>query len=354
MRKIVHGGDIYSKSHIHNLLDLSANINPLGMPDKVKKAIIDNINNYEAYPDPLCRDLRKALSNYHNINEDFIVCGNGAADVIFRLVLALKPKKALILAPTFAEYEEALSLSNTEVSYYDLKEENNFEIQEDVLQSINSDLDIFFMCNPNNPTGIALEKDKVLKIAEKCKDNNVLLVLDECFSDFLINEEEYSFVPYLKDYKNVFILKAFTKMYAMAGIRLGYGLCSDLSFISKISNIGQPWSVSTVAEKAGLAALEETEFVDKTKSVIKENREYLLKELKKLGFTTYKSMINYILFKSPIIDLKTKTERYGILIRSCSNYRNLDDSFYRIAVKSRESSERFINALKMIVKEENK
>lgn len=354
MRKIVHGGDIYSKSHIENLLDLSANINPLGMPEKVKKAIIDNIENYEAYPDPLCRSLRKALAEAHNINEDFIVCGNGAADVIFRLVLSLKPKKAIILAPTFAEYEEALSLNNTEITYYDLKEENNFEIQEDVLESINSDLDVFFMCNPNNPTGVALKKDKVLKIAEKCKENNVILIIDECFSDFLVNEEEYSFVPYLKGYKNVFILKAFTKMYAMAGIRLGYGLSSNTDLINKISNTGQPWSVSTVAEKAGLAALEETEFVKNTKEVIRENRDYLLKELSNLGFTVYDSMINYILFRSPISNLKAKIEEYGILIRSCSNYRNLDDSFYRIAVKSYKDSERFINVLKMIIKEENK
>lgn len=350
MRKLVHGGDIYSKSHIKNLLDLSANINPLGMPVRVKEAIIDNIENYEAYPDPLCRELRYELSRFHNIKEEAIVCGNGAADIIFRLILALKPKKALILAPTFAEYEEALKLSEAEIIYYDLKEENSFEIQEDILNFITEDLDMVFLCNPNNPTGIPLEKEKVLKLAAKCRDMKVTLVIDECFSDFLEKEEDYSVVPYLEDYENIFILKAFTKMYAMAGVRLGYGLSYNEELMQKVSSIGQPWSVSTVAQKAGVQALKESEFVNKTKFIIRENRQYLIKEMRTLGFTVYDSKVNYVLFKSSVKDLKPKLEKYGILIRSCSNYKNLDNSFYRIAVKSREDSERLINSLKEIVK----
>ena len=350
MRKLVHGGDIYSKSHIENLLDLSANINPLGMPVKVKEAIIENIENYEAYPDPLCRELKSELSRYHNISEEAIVCGNGAADVIFRLILALKPKKALILAPTFAEYEEALKHSEAEIIYYDLKEEYNFQVKEDILDFITEDLDMVFLCNPNNPTGIPLEKDSVLKLAAKCRDMKVNLVIDECFSDFLEKEEDYSVVSYLEEYKNIFILKAFTKMYAMAGVRLGYGLSCNEEIMQKVSSIGQPWSVSTVAQKAGVQALKEIEFVNKTKFIIRENRQYLIKEIRTLGFTVYDSKVNYVLFKSSIKDLKPKLEKCGILIRSCSNYKNLDDSFYRIAVKSKEDSERFIDSLKEIVK----
>ncbi len=350
MRKLIHGGDIYSKSYINNLLDLSANINPLGMPPKVKKAIVSNLESYEAYPDPLCREIRQDLSKYHNIDKDYIVCGNGAADIIFRLVYALKPKKALVLAPTFAEYEEALKESDTFISYYDLDPRNNFKIKDDILLLIKEDIDIFFLCNPNNPTGIPLTKEEIKEIAHCCEKHKVILVIDECFTDFLEEEEKYSFVPYLKEYENVFILKAFTKMYAMAGIRLGYGLCSNIEFINKISSIGQPWNVSTVAQSAGVAALKENEFVYKTKKIIKENREYLLKELNSLGFTTYNSKVNYILLKSPISDLKSKSEKYGILIRSCANYRNLDDSFYRIAVKSKDDCERFIRAMKEIIK----
>ena len=139
-------------------------------------------------------------------------------------------------------------------------------------------------------------------------------------------------------------------MYAMAGIRLGYALSSNTSIIDKIRGTGQPWSVSKVAEEAGIAALKETEFVRTTKKYIKENREYLIKELKLLGFTVYPSEVNYLMFKSSITELKEKIEEYGILIRSCSNYRNLDGSFYRIAVKDKKSCLRLINALKEIVK----
>ena len=179
---------------------------------------------------------------------------------------------------------------------------------------------------------------------------SVNVIIDECFSDFLEEEEKYSVVPCLQDYKNIFILKAFTKMYAMAGIRLGYGISFNKELIQKVSGIGQPWSVSTVAQKAGVQALKEIEFVNKTKFIIKENRQYLIKEIRTLGFKVYDSKVNYVLFKSSVKDLKLKLEKYGILIRSCSNYKNLDDSFYRIAVKSKEDCERFINSLKEIIK----
>lgn len=350
MTNLVHGGDIYTKRNTNTefILDFSANINPFGMPDGVKKAIIDNIESYTNYPDPLCRELKEAIELYENIDSSNIVCGNGAADVIFKITLGLKPKKALLIAPTFAEYEEAINLVNGEIKYYNLKEENGFCINDDILNYITSDLDIMFICNPNNPTGIPLKKEEVFKILDKCKRNNVILVVDECFIDFLINEEDYSVKSYINNYSNLIILKAFTKMYAMAGIRLGYMMCSNTSIIDKISNIGQPWSVSTVASKCGVAALKEVGFVNKTKEYIKKNREYLIQELSNLGYKVFESKVNFVLFKTNNTNIKDELEKYGILIRSCSNYRNLNEEYFRIAVKSEENNKYFINSLKEI------
>ena len=349
MKKLIHGGDIYTKRNTkEKIIDFSANINPLGLPNSVKQAIIDNIDSYESYPDPLCRELRERLSQHIKINKDNIICGNGAADLIFKVTMALKPKKALLIAPTFAEYEEALNLVESEIQYYELNEQNNFIIDENILNCICPQLDIMFICNPNNPTGIAIKKEEVIKIAEVCKSNNVILVVDECFTDFLIEEYEYSICEYLNEYNNVIILKAFTKIYAMAGIRLGYMLCSNKSILSKVSNIGQPWSVSTVASKCGVAALDEVDYVNKTKLYIKNNREYLKKELEALGYKVFPSQVNYILFKSKDTSIKEKLEYYGILIRSCSNYKVLDNKYFRIAVKSRSDNEYLISCLKEI------
>ena len=320
MKELIHGGDIYSFNK--NIIDFSANINPLGMPLSVKKAIIDNIENYKAYPDPLCRSLRKALAKKEKTSMENILCGNGAADIIFKIALGIKPKKALILAPTFSEYEEALKLVNCKINYYKLKEENNFFIKDDILNYLNEEIDIIF-----------------------------LMVVDECFMDFIYDEENYSISSYINNFKNLIILKAFTKIYAMAGIRLGYMLSSNEEIINKISSIGQPWSVSSVAAFSGEAALKEEEFVNKTKLYIKENREFLKKELENLGFKVFNSKANYIFFKSNILNLKEYLKEKGVLIRSCNNYIALNKDYYRIAVKSKEDNKILIKCLKELIKE---
>ena len=350
MKNITHGGDIYTKYNTDSerIIDFSANINPLGMPGSVKEAIISNIDNYTAYPDPLCRELRKGLSNYHSINKDYILCSNGAAEIIYKIVLALKPAKAMVLAPTFSEYESALKMVGAEINYYVLNEENDFKIENDILDHIKPHLDIVLICNPNNPTGIPLAREKMIQMLDKCKKNNTLLVVDECFTDFLIDEEEYSIIDMIESYDNLIILKAFTKIFAMAGIRLGYMLCSNNIINDKIDNALQPWSVSTVAIKAGTAALKEKEYVLETKRYVKENREYLIDELKKAGFTVFESKANYIFFKSNSDDLDKKLVQYGILIRSCKNYRGLSKNYYRIAVKNRKDNQYLIKCLNSI------
>lgn len=348
---IVHGGDIYSENSAPRLIDFSANINPLGMPESVKQVIIDNIEKFSSYPDPLCRELRKAIAKGENTKMESILCGNGAADIIFKIALALKPKKALILAPTFSEYEEALKLVSCEVCHYLLKEENEFTINSDILDYITDKLDIIFLCNPNNPTGIPLKFESVIKIAERCRENKVILVVDECFIDFLIDEEKYSISKYIDAFKNLIVLKAFTKIYAMAGIRLGYMLCSDKNLIEKISLVGQPWSVSSVASIAGSSAMLQKDYVKDTKEYIKKNRKYLKYELKKLGFKVFDSKANYIFFKCEAVDIKEYLKSKGILIRSCNNYIGLGENYFRIAVKSREDNEILIRFMYKYFKE---
>lgn len=348
MKQLVHGGDIYSEEITCDFIDFSANINPFGIPDSVKQAIIDNLDKYSYYPDPLCRELREAIARHENTLSKNVVCGNGAADIIFRIALALKPKQALLISPTFSEYEEAIKLVDGEIKYYDLEEKGDFYVKDDILEYITSDIDIMFVCNPNNPTGIPLIYEKMIKIADKCKQNNVILVVDECFIDFLKNEEEYSVSKYIKEYDNLIILKAFTKIYAMAGIRLGYMLSSNEDIINKISGIGQPWSVSTVASKGGIAALEEIDYVNKTKEYIDKNRDYLIKELKKLDYKVFDSKANFIFFKSENSNIKNELKKYGILIRACENYKNLNDKFFRIAVKSEKDNKKFIEIMRKI------
>lgn len=344
-----HGGDIYTyqMNNTEKIIDFSANINPLGICESVKEALHESVNMIHNYPDPYQRKLKQAIAEYENVPKEWIVCGNGAADIIFRLVYARKPKKSLLLAPTFSEYEEALKSMECEIIYYKLEEEKEFQLQKDIVQMIDDTLDIVWICNPNNPTGKTSSNEILQLILDECEKKDVLLVIDECFNDFLDNPDKYSFKDKL-DSANLFILKAFTKMYAIPGVRLGYGL-SNQNIINQIEQTGQTWSVSGIAQHIGCTVVKERDYVQKTRSIIKKERIYLEQELTRIGMKVYKSEANYILFKSPYsVDLLEKLQSYNILIRSCKNYKELDETYYRVAIKTNEENNKLVDALKEI------
>ncbi len=345
-----HGGDIYLyiKNNEIKPLDYSANINPLGLPAGVKKTLADSIDSYSAYPDIYCRKLTEAVSFYENIKPDSILFGNGAADLIFRICYALMPKSALLTAPTFSEYEKALLNVNCKIEYYSLNPENNFDVGNDILEKINGK-DIVFICNPNNPTGNITVKSLLYKLSEKCLKENCYMVIDECFMDFVNEEQKQSFKEYLTDFENVIIVKAFTKTFAMAGLRLGYCLCHSKRIIYKIRKSSQPWSVSTPAQIAGIAALKDIDYLTKTAMVIKNERGYLTKRLRDFGFKVFESHTNFILFRTEQKDLYDKLYKKGILIRKCDNFNGIDNTYYRIAVKCSEDNEKLINAISELI-----
>lgn len=237
--------------------------------------------------------------------------------------------------------------------YVPLSEEKGFVPQENFIDRITEDIDMVFFCNPNNPTGILADRSYVEKLLQRCKRSDAFLVLDECFIDFIENSEAYTMKAYLETYTNFFLLKAFTKKYAMAGIRLGYGFCSDNQTLENMQAVMQPWNVSVLAQEAGIAALKEKEYVKETLSKIKAEKEWLLEKLRKLELFCYPSKANYIFFKGPL-HLKENCLKQGIAIRDCSNYPNLEKGFYRIAVRKREENERLTEALEYILNGEKR
>ena len=349
MSKHKHGGDIYSHSY---LSDYSANINPLGPPPGVLTAVKESAGMIANYPDVEQRELKKALSRKIGTKPEYLIFGNGAAELIFALALGLRPKRALLAAPGFAEYEEALLAAGCKVEYYPLLEEKNFVVQPDYLEYLSSDVDMLFLCNPNNPTGSLTERKLLLKIAEKCRECQITMVVDECFNGFLDEPWEYTLKEWTDQYPNLFLLNAFTKIYAMPGLRLGYGICSDMQVLEQMCRVLQPWSVSLPAQRAGVAALKEEVYVETARALIREEKYYLAKELQRLGFVVWNPAANYIFFKGPEGLLKA-CQRKGYLIRDCANYRNLSAGYYRIAVRTREENAAFIIALKQIMQEAN-
>lgn len=351
---LIHGGDVYSarQKMKQEPLDFSANINPMGMPPGAVRAAADALQQCTQYPDPLCRELRAALAAYEGIPAEQIVCGNGAADLIFRIVAATHPQRALLLEPTFAEYEQALRSMDCSIAYFPLQESEGFVLPEAFLQQLTPEINLLFLCNPNNPTGRTVSPALLQEIWKRCEEAGILLVVDECFNEFLEHPEQNTLKGVLKTGANSVILKAFTKSFAMPGLRLGYGLCGNRDLAERIFSCGQPWGVSIPAQAAGVAALQEQGYLERMRRLIQTERRWLSENLARLGLRVFPSEANYILFRTETeIPLRERMEQRGVLIRACGNYRGLDDRYYRIAVRGHDENERLIAALKCALEE---
>lgn len=336
-----HGGDIYRNQVVY---DFSANINPLGIPEEIVAAAYEGILQSAHYPDSYCEGVVEAISREEKVKPSQIIMGNGAAELIFALCNTLRPRRALLLAPTFGEYEQALAFQGCQVDYYYLIKENEFAIQETYLDEMEKQYDVIFLCNPNNPTGDCIPEKLLQRIVKKAKQLNTMVVVDECFQEFLDQGRRYSVIDCCDENSNVFVLKAFTKLYAMAGLRLGYGITGNETLLRTMRLGLQPWNVSIPAQKAGEKALELKDYVARTEKLIKNERQYLKEQLQELGYQVYGSHANYIFFFGEE-DLYDYCLEKQFLIRSCSNYVGLEQGYYRIAVRTHEENKALMKCL---------
>lgn len=346
-----HGGNIYKKARElgipeSQILDFSANLSPLGIPEGVKNSMIKAIDGLINYPDPDCTVLTAAIASFDKVKEDQILCGNGGADLLFRLALALKPKKVLLPVPAFVEYEESLKAVDAQIEHFYL--DQDFKVRENLLDGMKPEHDLLVICNPNNPTGLLVERELLLRVLDRAIQLDMHVLVDECFLEIYPEEQEYTLKGYLDRYPNLIILKSFTKMYAIPGVRLGYVLCGNPVFLQKMKASGQAWSVSYFAQEAGVAALEETEYRRQTIQLIADENQFMKEELSKLPIRLFEGVVNYFFFQAPgVTDLDKRLEKHGIMIRNCSNYVNLGNDYFRVAVKKREDNLRLLEALKM-------
>ena len=351
-----HGGNIekFKRKYGYYPLDFSSNISCLGMPGGVKNALMDAAGKAVGYPDPECYLLREAIASYvsgvvgDQVFPEQIYCGNGAADLIYRLVYAIKPVKALLPVPSFLEYEAALQQVDCEIIYYETKEKNQFRIQEDILDAITDGVEMVFITQPNNPTGAFCDMNLLHDIMYRCSDVGARLVVDECFMEFVREPAEHTMLPCVID-NNLVILKSFTKAYGMAGVRLGYLVTRDEMLIDILKRVGAPWSVSSMAQAAGIAALHEDEFIGNLGELVAEARAKLENGLRELGLRVIPGEANYVLFYTKKKDFKKKLEERGILIRTCIDYRGLGTGWYRVAVRKVEDNDKLLAAIKEVM-----
>ena len=345
MQEQEHGGDIYSASY---RVDYSVSVNPLGTPHSVRHAVMRSAGVLERYPDVKCRDLRRKLSDLLHLPAHWITCGNGAAELIYTVALARRPKKALVICPGFSEYEKALHTAGCgEILYYLCSRENEFRVEEDVLDLITEDVDMMYLCNPGNPTGILIRPELVLRILKRCTEKEVLLAADECFLEMTAHPGEHTLLGHVADNSNLIVLRSFTKTYAMPGVRLGYLVTSNRELIEKIRFSVQPWPVSIPAQMAGEAALDEKDYLEESRVLIVRERRYMRQSFERIGIRCYDSEANFLFFEGPENLLALSAKR-GILIRDCRGYRGLGPGYYRVAIRTRRDNEELCGILSNI------
>jgi len=346
--KYLHGGNVVRASRAYGLepdsiIDFSANINPLGPPKAALDAITANHRLIARYPDPECVELRSSLARYLDLAPSHLVLGNGASELIHLVVGVMKPRKAGILIPTFSEYQHALDAAGCEAVYIPLFRDAGFlPDTEDLLRRL-AGLDMLFVCNPNNPTGSVFRRESFLRILDAAEESGVFIVADEAFIDFVDDASEITLRRETTGRENLLVLGSLTKIFALPGLRVGYGISSP-SFAERMWRAKDPWSVNALAQAASVACLGDTKFLAKTAKWLRSERAYLYGGLCKLpGVSPYPPSANYILAGIrdtglAASDLCDSLGRKGILVRDCGNFPGLDEYHVRFAVKTREQN----------------
>lgn len=364
-----HGGNVYRvfrEKKVREILDYSSNINPLGMPESLKKAVLENMGVLERYPDPEYVELREKIAEKNGLKKENIIVGNGATEIIFLFLKVLNLKKVLIVSPTFSEYERAAKASGSigssiEIEHFRLEEKEGFRLNtERIERELEKQYGLLILCNPNNPTGNFLEASEIARILKKCDEMNTKLLVDEAFIDFVENCEEKTAVKIPGCKKNLLVIRAFTKFFAIPGLRLGYGICFDGEIMLKMAERKETWSVNNFAALAGAVLLEDTEYIRSTERWIREEKKYMFEKMSEIdGIRPYKSEVNFILARitDEMWEKGVNAEKIqagmleeGVLVRNASNFVYLDEKYFRLAVKDRANNKKVLEKLRKVLK----
>lgn len=339
-----HGG-VYSVVDYRLVkVDCSSSINPLGTPRKAIAAIQKGAKSLASqYPDPECRELKKSLSRYLRVGQEWISVGNGAMEIIYWFAQAFAKKRVVVPAPTFCEYELASRKAGADIAFAPLRD---FELDADAVIEKSRDADAVFLCNPNNPTGILATK-QVRKIIESVSGSTKIL-LDECFVEFA-DDPEASMVGRIGEFDNLVILRSLTKSFGLAGLRVGYSVCNP-ALAEKLLAGKIPWNVNGLAQAAGVAALADIRHLTKARALVKKERKFLQNRISKLKmFSPVRSDANYFMIhlqgRNSTQFRDALLKKTGVLVRDCSTFTGIDSQHIRAAVKTHKENLLLLQAL---------
>lgn len=352
-----HGSDIeqieaYYKIPAASIVKFGANVNPLGLSDTLKKDLAGHLDIISSYPDRDYKELRAAIAAYCNVQMEHVVTGNGSTELISLLISQRNAKHALVIGPTYSEYERELSLTGGRISEYNLPESADFHLDmEHFAKALEDDIDFVILCNPNNPTSSAMTREEIQKLLELCRSKDIFVMIDETYVEFAPDVDAITAMPLAASYDNLMIIRGVSKFFAAPGLRLGYGVTSNQAFLDTLKKHQNPWSLNSLGAYAGVRMLQDQDYIQKTRSLILSERDRMVRELKTFHHVkVYPAYANFILIKIlkdgvTSFDIFDQAIRQGMMIRDCSSFEGLPGEYVRFCIMLPEDNTRLLKCL---------
>lgn len=356
-RPVFHGSDIEKICEYYHLkkeeiIKFAANVNPIGLSEKVKASISSHLDLISSYPDREYTSLRETISEYCCIPPEFILPGNGSSELIALLIEARSPKQTLILGPTYSEYSRELSFSGSTQEYYHLKEEDDFQLNvSDLCLTLEKGFDFLIICNPNNPTSSAILHDDMEQLLSFCAEHDIFVMIDETYVEFAPDISKVTAVPFTKKYTNLMVLRGVSKFFAAPGIRFGYGITGNTAFLKKMKEKQIPWSLNSIGAFAGEEMFKDLDYIRRTRELILPERDRMYRAVSKMdGYKTYTPYANFILVKIlrdgiTSADIFERCIRQGLMLRDCASFQCLEGEYIRFCIMMPEDNTRLLHEL---------
>lgn len=352
-----HGSDIEKIAamydvDIQEVVNYSANVNPLGLSNRLVEALAQNVSVIETYPDRDYTSLREHIGAYCGIDTQHVMVGNGSTELIALFIQSTRPNRALIIGPTYSEYEREISMNGGTAVYFPLSQEDAFSLDLELLRtSLAEDIDILIVCNPNNPTSTCIPVEVMEKIVAMCGDQGTYVMIDETYIEFTDNMPLYTAASLIKDYDNLFIIRGVSKFFAAPGLRLGYGLCGNLALLGQMNHVKFPWTINSIASYAGEVMFMDEDYMQATRQLILSEGKRIYQLMNRwTSVHVYKPQANFILVKIlrediTAFDVFEYLIKKNMMVRNASTFKFLDEGFFRFCFMKPEDNERLLDAL---------
>lgn len=357
-----HGSDLEKIEQIYGIkkeeiISFSANVNPLGISSHLRDSLSTQLDAITTYPDREYKALRSCIAEYANTQQENIIVGNGSTELISLFIQTYHPKKAMVLGPTYSEYEREITLGGGTTLYYPLREEQDFHMDvHDFCRHLHEGLDLLVLCNPNNPTSSAINSVQMRQILDTCLQYGIFVMVDETYVEFTDAGDHITSIPLTNYYTNLIILRGTSKFFSAPGLRLGYAVTGNQDLIKQINTRQNPWSINSLAEIAGRLMFQDKDYVKRTQNLINGERERIYNLLSDWdSVKVYKPMGNFMLVRilKEGVDAETLFDhciRKGLMIRNCSTFPFLDNSFVRFCIMLPEENDRLMSAFAELLK----